>query len=165
MADECDVGWCATGGPCFCSLATKPAVVLISIISLVATVIDALFADRCECCAAREHVDSLRGLLRSLFQVANLLLIIASTIENPSLIQIYVWYTLGFIVLGFAVSILDVLLRMKHEDMWCIVDFLIEVAFFFVLSRCLPIVDMYRKQIDTGSITPTASKKSTISNK
>lgn len=35
MADECDVGWCATGGPCFCSLATKPSVVLISIVSLV----------------------------------------------------------------------------------------------------------------------------------
>ncbi|XP_063369342.1 uncharacterized protein LOC134657709 [Cydia amplana] len=106
---------------------------------------EAKFA-RVECCAEREHLGTLRLITRALFRVANLLLIYASVIENGSLMQIYVWYTLAYIVVGVPVAIGDMLLGVKHEERVA-VDFVTEIMFLFVLSRCLPLVNTYRIQL------------------
>ncbi|XP_061723422.1 uncharacterized protein LOC133529669 [Cydia pomonella] len=126
-------------------LQLKTSLIIISLLCLMAAQLEAMFA-RAECCAEREHVAALRLIMRALFRVANLLLIYASVIENGSLMQIYVWYTLAYIVVGVPVAIADMLLGLKHEERIA-VDFVTEIVFLFVLSRCLPVVNTYRIQL------------------
>ncbi|VVD00418.1 unnamed protein product [Leptidea sinapis] len=99
----CDDGSC-------CCLSSRWSVAIISIISLVACILDVASNDSTEqCCIARAHVVSLRCYLLSLFQMANTLLLLGSIVENALLLQIYLWYALAFIMIGFVVVILEFL--------------------------------------------------------
>jgi hypothetical protein len=46
-------------------------------------------------------------------------------------VDIYVWYTLGYIVMGFVVTIYEFVGRVKSEGARSLVTFLPEVVFFF----------------------------------
>ncbi|XP_072935967.1 uncharacterized protein [Epargyreus clarus] len=142
ILDTCGDGTC-------CCLTPRSSTALISIISLTASIIDVLLNDSDpHCCESRQQLDSMRSTLVTLYQMANMLLLLGSIVENALLIQIYLWYVLGFIVLGFVVSILDFLFRLNDEGIWSFINFVTEVAFLFVTFRCLPLVDSYRKRLE-----------------
>ncbi|CAH0721031.1 unnamed protein product, partial [Brenthis ino] len=116
-----------------CCLSLRSTAVLISFVSLISCLLDVLLKDSNSenTCVIREHVDSLKILLLSLFQMANVLLLIGSIVENALLLQIYLWYMLGFILIGFMVTILDFCLRTKDEGLWSFATFIPEVIFLF----------------------------------
>ncbi|CAG4970827.1 unnamed protein product [Colias eurytheme] len=138
-------------GECFC-LSPRSSVALISIIGLVGCLLEILSNDDADVCVVcydtRAHVDSFRSVLVTAFQMANMLLLLGSIVENAMLLQIYLWYSLAFIVMGFVVSILGFLFRLQEEGAWSLVAFIPEIVFLFVMYQCLPLVDHYRKRID-----------------
>uniref|UniRef100_A0A2A4IV13 Uncharacterized protein n=1 Tax=Heliothis virescens TaxID=7102 RepID=A0A2A4IV13_HELVI len=138
-------------GTC-CCIPHRSMIALISIISLIASLLDVVTNDSCSQCPAScgmisSHVESAKQLLITLFQMANLLLLLASIVESAILVQLYVWYTLGFVIMGLVVNIVDFLLKYKTQGNSCLIGFVTEVCFLFVTFRCLPLVDTYRKHI------------------
>ncbi|XP_026754387.3 uncharacterized protein LOC113514495 [Galleria mellonella] len=117
-----------------CCLPKRVTIIMISLVSLAGCVVDTMSIESCrkQCSELRNLVDSIRTVLITLFQMANLLLLLASLLENSLLVQIYVWYTMGFVVMGLTVSILEFLVNMKWEGRWSFVTFVPEVAFFLV---------------------------------
>ncbi|XP_049880433.1 uncharacterized protein LOC126376929 [Pectinophora gossypiella] len=136
-------------GDHFCTLSPRSTAASIAIISLVFCLIDMLTSDACLCCPAHEHVQSMRTLLLTLFQMANLLLLLATMVESALLVHVYVWYTLAFVLMGLFVSLVDFLLRVRKQGTTkaCFI-FVPEVSFLFVLFRCLPLVDRYGRDIE-----------------
>ncbi|XP_047035839.1 uncharacterized protein LOC124641718 [Helicoverpa zea] len=127
-------------------------IALISIISLIACILDVVTNETCTQCPAScamivSYVECAKQLLITLFQMANLLLLLASIVESAVLVQLYVWYTLAFVIMGLVVNVVDFLLKYKTQGNSCIVGFVTEVCFLFVIFRCLPLVDTYRKHI------------------
>ncbi|KAL0811248.1 hypothetical protein ABMA28_009674 [Loxostege sticticalis] len=98
-------------------------------------------------CEMRALADSARRLLVTLFQIANVLLLIASVFENALLVDIYMWYTLGYIAMGFVVAIYEFVVKTKRDGFRSLVTFVPEVVFLFVVFRCLPLVDLYRRHL------------------
>ncbi|XP_026745893.1 uncharacterized protein LOC113507222 isoform X2 [Trichoplusia ni] len=102
-------------------------------------------------CGVGAQVECARQLLVTLFQMANLLLLLASIVENAILVQVYVWYTLGFVVMGLIVTIVDFLFKYKNMGSISLIGFVTEVGFLFMVFRCLPLVDTYRKHLNGES--------------
>ncbi|CAB3223000.1 unnamed protein product [Arctia plantaginis] len=140
-------------GTC-CCMPQRSVIALISIISLLASVLDAMTNDtntcwyQCQQTQVMEHVQSLRSLLVTLFQMANLLLLVASVVESAVLVQVYVWYTLGFVVMELMVTMMEFLYKFKMQSRSSFIEFIVEVSFLFVICRCLPLVDTYRKHLE-----------------
>ncbi|XP_037295819.1 uncharacterized protein LOC119189652 [Manduca sexta] len=126
-------------GSCCCVSNRSTAVALIDMLAS---------EDSCECDELMEYVNSIRQLLVTLFQMANTLLLLAAMVESAFLVQIYIWYVLGFVIMGLVVSLLGFLFKLRVEKLWTSINFVSEVAFLFVIFRCLPIVDLYRKRVE-----------------
>ncbi|CAF4912097.1 unnamed protein product [Pieris macdunnoughi] len=138
---SCDDGRC-------CCLTPRTSVVLISIIGQVGCLLEIVSNYGSECITSPRHVDTLRNLLLTFFQMANMLLLLGSIVEYAWLLRVYLWYTLAFIVLGFVVSIAGFLYRYQHHGVWSLAFLVPEVTFLFVMYRCLPLVDTYRRRIE-----------------
>ncbi|XP_045780495.1 uncharacterized protein LOC123877685 [Maniola jurtina] len=138
----CDDGSC-------CCLSLKGTVILIAVIGLLTCLLDKLSNDTSEasCGGIRKHLVTLRNLLLALNQMANMLLLLGSIVENAPLLSIYLWQMLASIVLGFVVSIVEFCFRVREEGAWGFATFVLEVIHLFVLFRCLPLVDTYRKRL------------------
>ncbi|RVE52765.1 hypothetical protein evm_002638 [Chilo suppressalis] len=118
-----------------CCMPRRTTVIVISIINFFGCLMDLMTSDTCMStyCEGRRLVDSVRKVLVTLFQMANLLLLLASIFENAFLVDIYVWYTLGYIVMGFIVTIYEFLVKMKRLGARrSLLTFVPEVIFFFV---------------------------------
>ncbi|OWR43332.1 hypothetical protein KGM_213225 [Danaus plexippus plexippus] len=100
------------------------------------------------CCDGWQHVQSLRNVLQTLFQMANMLLLLGSIVESALLLKIYLWYMLSFVIVGLVVAILDLCFRLKNEGVWSFITFVTEVTFLFVIFQCLPLVDSYKKGLE-----------------
>ncbi|CAH1641598.1 unnamed protein product [Spodoptera littoralis] len=142
-------------GTC-CCIPRRSMIALIAIISLVACLLDMLTSEKASqfpenCTLIRTEIECAKQLLMTLFQMANLLLLLASIVESAILVQLYVWYTLAFVVMGLIVNIVDFLFKYKVEGTSCLLGFITEVCFLFVIFRCLPLVDTYRKHISGDS--------------
>ncbi|XP_063834378.1 uncharacterized protein LOC135083610 [Ostrinia nubilalis] len=116
-----------------CCIPRKSTVIVISIINFLGCMMDLMSSDTCMhvYCEMRELADSLRKLLVTLFQMANLLLLLASVFENALLVDIYVWYTLGYIVMGLVVAIYEFVVKTKRDGIRSLVTFVPEVVFLF----------------------------------
>ncbi|XP_059050582.1 uncharacterized protein LOC131845529 [Achroia grisella] len=136
-----------------CCLSKRITVVMISLISLAGSLVDMMTTESSrKHCPSRAMIDSVKLLLVTLFQMANLLLLLASFLENSLLVQVYLWYMLGFVVMGFMVTIAEFLISKNREGLRSFISFVPEVAYLFVIYRCLPIVDTYRKLVDTSAV-------------
>ncbi|KAJ2940033.1 hypothetical protein O0L34_g14066 [Tuta absoluta] len=137
--------------PEFSFISKRMAVVLIAIISLISCCVDKLtLHDDLYFCRhpITEHILSLRCWLLSLFQMVNVMLLMAAVVENSMLIEIYLRYALAFVLIGFAVTLAQFLIRVRLEGIKrAIVEAVPEIAFLFVLFRCLPIVNRYGREI------------------
>ncbi|CAH0597798.1 unnamed protein product [Chrysodeixis includens] len=137
-------------GSC-CCIPHRSMIALISVIGLAACILDMLTSDSCpqtyNGCGVSAQVETARQLLVTLFQMANLLLLLASIVENAILVQLYVWYTLGFVVMGLVITIVEFLFKYKNMGSTSLIGFVAEVGFLFMLFRCLPLVDTYRKHL------------------
>ncbi|XP_039760748.1 uncharacterized protein LOC120634315 [Pararge aegeria] len=133
-----------------CCLSPKSTAVLISITSLMACLFDVLpnESDEASCVEAREHLITLRKLLITLFQMANVLLLLGSIVESAILLQIYLWYMLAYIVISFVLAIVEFCFLVKEEGVRSFASFVPEVLFLFVIFRCLPLVDVYRRRLE-----------------
>ncbi|CAK1594362.1 unnamed protein product [Parnassius mnemosyne] len=144
------------------AMSPRTTVVIISVISLTASLADYLTGSDtstscCDCrvqerwSLVRDHVCSTRNMLLTIFQAANLVLLLGCVLENASLMQFYIWYTISFVVFGFVVTILDFLIRIKREQLWSFIALVADVAYLFVIFWCLPIIDAYRKTLSGDS--------------
>ncbi|XP_013142631.1 PREDICTED: uncharacterized protein LOC106106577 [Papilio polytes] len=140
------------------TLSPRATVAIISIISLVASFADFVTSqmvpeDACQSCRSnnilrlRANIYCLRSLLLKLFQVANLILLLGCIIENSIMMQLYIWYTLSFVVFGFVVTLVEFLSRIKREQVWTFMALFADVLYLFVIFWCLPIIDTYRKSL------------------
>ncbi|XP_050357772.1 uncharacterized protein LOC126778312 [Nymphalis io] len=133
--------------PC---LSQRSTATLISIICLISCILDLAFSDKTleVCCEMKDHLESLKYVLSTLFKIANMLLLLGSVFESSLLLQIYLWYLLGYIIVSFVVVIVDLCFRIKNEGRWTFVTFVPDVIFLFVIFRCLPLVDQYKKHLE-----------------
>ncbi|CAG9569525.1 unnamed protein product [Danaus chrysippus] len=134
----------------YCCLSPRGTSILISVVSLTGCLIDVLSSDVSldYCCDGWQHVQSLRNVLQTLFQMANMLLLLGSIVESALLLKIYLWYMLSFVIVGLVVAILDLCFRLKSEGVWSFITFVTEVTFLFVIFQCLPLVDSYKKGLE-----------------
>ncbi|XP_047539550.1 uncharacterized protein LOC125072958 [Vanessa atalanta] len=133
-----------------CCLSERSTAALISIICLMSCILDLVFSDKTlePCCEMKDHLDSLKYVLLTLFKIANILLLLGAIFESSLLLQIYLWYLLGYIIVSFVVVIIDLCLRIENEGRWTFVTFVPDVVFLFVIFRCLPLVDYYKKHLE-----------------
>ncbi|CAH2265396.1 jg13344 [Pararge aegeria aegeria] len=88
-------------------------------------------SDEASCVEAREHLITLRKLLITLFQMANVLLLLGSIVESAILLQIYLWYMLAYIVISFVLAIVEFCFLVKEEGVRSFASFVPEVLFLF----------------------------------
>ncbi|CAH2059633.1 unnamed protein product, partial [Iphiclides podalirius] len=126
------------------NMSPRTTVAIISVISLAASLAD-FFTDcedddpdeRCVCrsprklCLVQDNVKCMRALLLKLFQVANLVLLLGCLFENANMMQLYIWYTLSFVVFGFVVTIVEFLCHIRREQMWTFMTFAADVMYLF----------------------------------
>ncbi|CAH2097178.1 unnamed protein product [Euphydryas editha] len=145
---QCDDDTC-------CCLTQRSAAAVISIICLTSCLLDLVLSDSTliPSCELKDHLDSLKYVLITLYKIANMLLLLGSVFESPLLLQIYVWYMLGYIIIGFVVVILDFCFRILSEGISSFLFFVPDVIFLFVMFRCLPLVDHYKKHLERVSPT------------
>ncbi|XP_053619545.1 uncharacterized protein LOC128680424 isoform X2 [Plodia interpunctella] len=98
-----------------------------------------------------EMVQEARQYLIKLFQVANVLLLIGTVIEKEFLVQLYLWYTLGFVMFGLVIALMEFLISsQEYGTKKSLVMFIPDVTFLFVIWACLPIVKEYKGKIVVG---------------
>ncbi|KAI5639424.1 hypothetical protein NE865_08099 [Phthorimaea operculella] len=132
-------------------ISNRTAVACIAVISLISCFVDKVtLRDDVYFCRhpITEHILSVRCWLLSLFQMVNVLLLMATIVENSTLVDIYLRYSLAFVLIGLAVSLVSFLVRFKLQGMKkAAMEVVPEVAFLFVLFRCLPIVNRYGREL------------------
>ncbi|XP_060806893.1 uncharacterized protein LOC132903239 [Amyelois transitella] len=138
-------------------LPPRMTALLISVISLVGCIADDMISSRApspHCTPAGERVQSARHVIVTLFQIANLLLLLACIVESACLVNIYVAVTLGFVGLGLIVALMEFLVKSKEEGpLKSLVLFVPEVLFLFMIFRCIPLVDRYRGQLNMHMVS------------
>ncbi|XP_053619544.1 zonadhesin-like isoform X1 [Plodia interpunctella] len=99
-----------------------------------------------------EMVQEARQYLIKLFQVANVLLLIGTVIEKEFLVQLYLWYTLGFVMFGLVIALMEFLISsQEYGTKKSLVMFIPDVTFLFAVWSCLPMVENYKWKIVSDS--------------